>query len=371
MTSFANIRGTGLRCAASGLALIVALGSAPSFAQVVANGGETAQSPTDPLADDIEGEILVTGTRASLQSAIARKKNADTVVDSIVAEDIASFPDKNVGEALARVTGVQLIRNFGEGEQVSIRGVEPDLNRVEINGVSQQSPGGGRSGDFRELAVELVKSIDVYKGYSVDLTEGGIGGTVRVETRRPLELTKPLFSVKGEAQRLNLTEKWRPRFNLTAGENVAVGRIAARDDEARIVRAAERGLADAVIARLALAYDQPLGKLFAEGVDLSGGQWQKIALSRAYMREAEILILDEPTAALDARAEFEVFRRFRDLGRGRTAVLISHRFSTVRMADRILVLEGGRVLESGTHAELQAAGGRYAELFELQAAGYR
>ena len=161
------------------------------------------------------------------------------------------------------------------------------------------------------------------------------------------------------------------RFNLTAGENVAVGRIAARDDEARIVRAAERGLADAVIARLALAYDQPLGKLFAEGVDLSGGQWQKIALSRAYMREAEILILDEPTAALDARAEFEVFRRFRDLGRGRTAVLISHRFSTVRMADRILVLDGGRVLESGTHAELQAAGGRYAELFELQAAGYR
>jgi len=161
------------------------------------------------------------------------------------------------------------------------------------------------------------------------------------------------------------------RFNLTAGQNVAVGRIGARDDEARIVRAAERGLADAVIGRLPLAYDQPLGKLFAEGVDLSGGQWQKIALSRAYMREAEILVLDEPTAALDARAEFEVFRRFRDLGRGRTALLISHRFSTVRMADRILVLEGGRVLESGTHAELQAAGGRYAELFELQAAGYR
>ncbi len=161
------------------------------------------------------------------------------------------------------------------------------------------------------------------------------------------------------------------RFNLTAGQNVAVGRIGAAEDTDRIVRSAERGLADAVIARLPLAYDQPLGKLFAEGVDLSGGQWQKIALSRAYMREAEILVLDEPTAALDARAEFEVFRRFRDLGRGRTALLISHRFSTVRMADRILVLEGGRVLESGTHAELQAAGGRYAELFELQAAGYR
>jgi ATP-binding cassette subfamily B protein len=161
------------------------------------------------------------------------------------------------------------------------------------------------------------------------------------------------------------------RFSFTARENVAVGRIAARDDAERVARAAERSLADGVIARLPLGYDQPLGKRFAEGVDLSGGEWQKIAIARAYMREAEILILDEPTAALDARAEFEVFERFRELSHGRTAVLISHRFSTVRMADRILVLSGGRVIESGSHAELQALGGRYAELFELQAAGYR
>ncbi len=221
MTPFVDIRGSGLRSAVSGLALIVALGSAPAMAQVAPAGSTTDDvrtSPTDPLAAEV-GDILVTGTRASLQSANARKKNADTVVDSIVAEDIASFPDKNVGEALSRVTGVQLVRDFGEGSQISIRGVEPDLNRIEINGVSQQSPGGGRSGDFRELAVELVKSVDVYKGYTVDLTEGGIGGTVRVETRRPLELTKPLFSIKGEAQRLNLTQKWRPRFNLTAGRS--------------------------------------------------------------------------------------------------------------------------------------------------------
>ena len=161
------------------------------------------------------------------------------------------------------------------------------------------------------------------------------------------------------------------RFSFTAAENVAVGRIEARDDAERIARAARRSLADPVIARLPLAYDQPLGKRFAEGVDLSGGEWQKIAIARAYMREAEILVLDEPTAALDARAEFEVFQRFRDLSRGRSALLISHRFSTVRMADRILVLEGGRVLESGSHAALQALGGRYAELFDLQAAGYR
>ncbi|MDP4003776.1 ABC transporter ATP-binding protein [Methylobacterium sp. NEAU K] len=161
------------------------------------------------------------------------------------------------------------------------------------------------------------------------------------------------------------------RFDLTAGENVAVGRIGAAGDEDRIAAAAARGLAAPVIERLPLRYAQPLGKRFAGGLDLSGGEWQKVALSRAYMREAEILILDEPTAALDARAEHDVFARFRELSAGRTAVLISHRFSTVRMADRILVLEGGRVLEAGSHAALMDRGGRYAELFTLQAEGYR
>jgi ATP-binding cassette subfamily B protein len=161
------------------------------------------------------------------------------------------------------------------------------------------------------------------------------------------------------------------RFDLTAGENVAVGRIAAADDRDRIAAAAARGLAAPVIERLPEGYAQPLGKRFAGGVDLSGGEWQKVALSRAYMREAEILILDEPTAALDARAEHDVFARFRELSAGRTTVLISHRFSTVRMADRILVLEGGRLLEEGSHAALMGQGGRYAELFTLQAQGYR
>ena len=126
-----------------------------------------------------------------------------------------------------------------------------------------------------------------------------------------------------------------------------------------------------MIERLPEGYAQPLGKRFAGGLDLSGGEWQKVALSRAYMREAEILILDEPTAALDAQAEHDVFAPFRVLSAGRTAVLISHRFSTVRMADRILVLEGGRLLEAGSHAGLMARGGRYAELFTLQAEGYR
>jgi ATP-binding cassette subfamily B protein len=114
-----------------------------------------------------------------------------------------------------------------------------------------------------------------------------------------------------------------------------------------------------------------LGRRFEDGVDLSAGQWQKIALSRAYMRDAQVLILDEPTATLDARAEYEVFLQFSELTRGKMAVLISHRFSTVRMADRILVLENGRILESGSHDQLLALAGRYSELFELQAAGYR
>ena len=123
--------------------------------------------------------------------------------------------------------------------------------------------------------------------------------------------------------------------------------------------------------KLPNGYDQMIGRRFEGGVDLSGGEWQKFALARAYMRDAQLLILDEPTATLDARAEYEVFLRFADLTRDRMAVLISHRFSTVRMADRILVLADGELVEQGTHKHLVALGGRYAELFELQAAGYR
>ncbi|MES3048717.1 MULTISPECIES: ABC transporter ATP-binding protein [Sphingomonas] len=161
------------------------------------------------------------------------------------------------------------------------------------------------------------------------------------------------------------------RYNLPAADNIAVGRIEARDDRGRIEAAASAALADDVVAKLPDGYDQMIGKRFRNGVDLSGGEWQKMAIARAYMRDAQVLILDEPTAALDARAEYEVFQRFRELSAGRSAVLISHRFSSVRMADRILVLSDGRVEASGTHDDLLAAGGRYAELFELQAAGYR
>ncbi|HEY5863080.1 MAG TPA: ATP-binding cassette domain-containing protein, partial [Casimicrobiaceae bacterium] len=161
------------------------------------------------------------------------------------------------------------------------------------------------------------------------------------------------------------------RYHLTAAENIAVGRIEARNNRARIREAAERSLADEVIAKLPNGYDQVIGKRFRTGIDLSGGEWQKIAIARAYMRDAQVLILDEPTAALDARSEFEVFQRFKELSEGKTAVLISHRFSSVRMADRVVVLADGSVEAIGTHEQLLAQNGRYAELFELQAAGYR
>ncbi|NJB86597.1 ATP-binding cassette subfamily B protein [Lewinella marina] len=161
------------------------------------------------------------------------------------------------------------------------------------------------------------------------------------------------------------------RYQMTARENIVVGRVEESDNEDRITDSARKSLAEEVVESLPDGYNQLLGRRFANSVDLSGGQWQKIALARAYMRDAQLLILDEPTSALDARAEYEVFQRFTALIQGKTAVLISHRFSTVRMADHILFLEYGGLVEEGSHEELIALGGRYAELFDLQAAGYR
>jgi ATP-binding cassette, subfamily B, bacterial len=161
------------------------------------------------------------------------------------------------------------------------------------------------------------------------------------------------------------------RYDMTAAENIAVGGIEASANLAHIRVAARKSYAASVIEKLPRKYSQPLGCRFEGGVDLSGGEWQKIALARAHMRDAQVLILDEPTASLDARSEREVFERFADLTRGKASVLISHRFSTVRTVDRILVLDGGRITEEGPHHRLVNDGGRYAEMFELQAAGYR
>jgi ATP-binding cassette subfamily B protein len=161
------------------------------------------------------------------------------------------------------------------------------------------------------------------------------------------------------------------RFEMTARENIAVGRVDRPHQQADIESAAHKSLADTVVDKLAGGYDQMLGRRFEGGVELSGGEWQKIALARAYLRDAQLLILDEPTAALDARSELEVFERFAELTEGKMALLISHRFSTVRMADRIVVLEGGRLIEEGNHQQLMARAGVYAGMFEMQAASYR
>ena len=161
------------------------------------------------------------------------------------------------------------------------------------------------------------------------------------------------------------------RYQMSFAQNIATGNIKEQDNRPRIEDSAHQSLADVLAERLPGKYDQMLGKRFYQGVELSGGEWQKVALARAYMRDAQLLILDEPTAALDARAEYDVFLRFADLTKGKSAVLISHRFSTVRMADRILVLEKGELIEIGSHDELLNKGGRYAELFQLQAMGYR
>ncbi len=161
------------------------------------------------------------------------------------------------------------------------------------------------------------------------------------------------------------------RYEMTAAENIAVGRVEELNNPEMLRAAAQKSMAEATIARLPRGYDQMLGRRFEQGVDLSGGEWQKVALARAYLRNAQILILDEPTAALDARSEFEVFQRFAELTSGKMALFISHRFSTVRSADRIIVLENGRIAEEGNHEELSRLGGRYAEMFEMQASSYR
>lgn len=222
-------RDNGLMRTTGMAAILLMVGGGTALAQ-------TAPAPAPAPAASVENaveEVVVVGTRASLQSAMSRKKRAGTVSDSIVAEDIGQFPDKNVGEALGRVTGVQLARDFGEGNAVSIRGVEPDLNRVEINGVSALSTagnlsvygGGGRSNDFRELPSEMVKSIDVFKGFTPDMTEGGVGGTVSVTTRKPLDFKKPTMSFTASQQKLDTLPGWKPRGSIFGATQLFDGRL--------------------------------------------------------------------------------------------------------------------------------------------------
>jgi ATP-binding cassette, subfamily B, bacterial len=212
--------------------------------------------------------------------------------------------------------------------------------------------------------------------------ENGQGKTTIVKLlTRLYDVTEGQILLDGiDLREYDIEDLWREigvifqdfmRYEMTASENIAIGRIEELNNFFRIRSAAMKSLADDVIHHLPKRYDQVLGTRFEGGMDLSGGQWQKIALGRAYLRDAQLLILDEPTASLDARSEHEVFERFAELTTNKMSLLISHRFSTVRMADRILVLENGKISEEGSHQELIKSGQRYAEMFELQAANYR
>jgi ATP-binding cassette subfamily B protein len=179
------------------------------------------------------------------------------------------------------------------------------------------------------------------------------------------------YSIEDLSKEIGIIFQDFVRYEISARENIGVGRIEEIGNELRVSEAARKSLADAVVAKLPNGLHQMLGRRFEGGSDLSGGEWQKFALARAYMRDAQVLILDEPTASLDARSEYEVFQHFSELTEDCTTVLVSHRFSTVRIAQRILVLDDGEIREQGTHEQLLELGGRYAEFFNLQAEGYR
>ena len=253
---------------------------------------------------------------------------------------------------------------------------EPIRQGIEFDHVSFQYPNGTRP------VLEDI-SLTIRPGETVALVgENGSGKTTLIKLL--CRLYDPVsgairidgidlreFEIAALRRAIGVVFQDFARYQLSARENIWFGDITAPPEDGRILAAAQYAGADQVINTLPHGYDTLLGKYFEEGEELSIGQWQKIALARAFLRDSQIIVLDEPTASLDARAEYEVFEHFRQLAAGRTAILISHRFSTVRMADRIYVLQDGRIVESGSHAELVRQGGLYAQLFEIQARYYR
>ncbi len=247
---------------------------------------------------------------------------------------------------------------------IEMRGVHfryPESTLPVLEDVNARLPSGtvtalvGANGAGKSTLVKLLTRM-----YDPD------GGEIRVDG-----VPLAAYELQSLRRRIAVVYQDFARFALTLRENIALGTVELHGVDGQVEEAARWAGADEVAATLPQGFETPLTRRFEGGVDLSGGEWQKVALARAFVRDAALVILDEPTAALDAEAEYRLFERFRQLVAGKTALLISHRFSTVRMADQILVLEGGRIIEAGSHAELIALGGRYATLFEMQAGRYR
>jgi ATP-binding cassette subfamily B protein len=299
------------------------------------------------------------------------RKVPETIKQGFVFETVGfRYPEsekwaiRNVSFNLKPGERLALVGENGAGKttltKLIARLYDPTEGRITLDGV-----------DLREYDLESLRSSIsvIFQDFvRYDMAFGANIGVGEVESVESY-LDETQKNHAGKEETANNSTSNGNKNNLNGKPEIDVSQI---EVPAQILTAAEKSLAATLLPRLSDGYDQMLGKRFDGGVDLSGGEWQKVALARAYMRDgAQLLILDEPTAALDARAETEVFTRFSELSRGRMAILISHRFSTVRMADRIVVLQNGTVIEVGTHRELVERGGAYAELFELQAAGYQ
>jgi len=298
--------------------------------------------------------------QAAIQSALA--SIGSLYEDGLFMSNLFDYLDISTGgESPRRLPALQPAR--ARAQPIEFRGVSfryPGSEKWVLRGVDLKLSAGekmalvGENGAGKSTLIKLLMRL-------YDPSEGAIlygGVDLRDMDARDLR------------DRIGVLFQDFVRYQFTAGENIGLGWVPALGDRARIERAVDDGGARPVIEQLPQKLDTMLGGWFEEGHELSGGQWQKIALARAFMRDSEVLVLDEPTAALDAEAEFELFRRLQELARDRTAILISHRFSTVRRADRIAVLRDGRVEELGTHEELLQRNGRYAHLFRLQASGY-